>query len=406
MEETPEKLRVLILIAGLAIGEQGGGAERFGIELARCLDRRRFEPMICAFWRRNLPTEAYWADRLRSEGIETFFAVTRGARFTPWSYVEGLWMIAAHLRERPAHILHSQFQLGTIAAIVLKRPLGVQAAMRTAHGTVDREWLNTVAGRTCRLVFTHWLFPMALTAEVGVSPAIVASMDRRPGARLCRRPMRLIYNGIPTGAMWRSGSREAARSALGLGPADLVIGSVGRLSEQKGYTYLLQALPAVQAQLPALKVVLIGDGELRGALEAEAAALGVVPAVAFLGARADADVLYPALDLFVLPSLWEGLPTVALESMASGVPVVASAIPGTTELVVDGRTGWLAQPRDPASLAQAILRALADPAGRRDAAQRAAEEVVPRYSMPAIADQYEALYAHLAVRGPAGEAIP
>lgn len=398
MNESPERLRVLILVAGLAIGELGGGAERFGVELARCLDRRRFEPIICGFWRRGLPTETYWAERLRSEGIETFFAVDRGARFTPWSYVDGLRTIAAHLRGRPAHILHSQFQLGTLAAILLRRSLGSRAALRTAHGTLDREWLNTLPGRACRTVFTRWLFPIALDAEIGVSPAIVERMNRRPGARLCRKPMHLIYNGIPSGDMRRPSSRAAARAILGLAGDDLVIGSVGRLSEQKGYTYLLQALPTVLATEPRLKVILIGDGELAAALEAEAAALGVAHAVTFLGGRADADLLYPALDLFVLPSLWEGLPTVALESMASGVPVIASAIPGTTELVREGVTGWLAAPRDPASLAQAILAALADPAGRHAAARRATEEVVPRYTMEAIADQYEALYGQLARR--------
>jgi glycosyltransferase involved in cell wall biosynthesis len=398
MNETPERLRVLILVSGLAIGEQGGGAERFGIELARCLDRRRFEPIVCGFWRRGLPTETYWVERLRAESIETFFAVDRGARFTPWSYVAGLRTIAAHLRGRPAHILHSQFQLGTLAAIVLRRSLGSRATLRTAHGTLDREWLDTLPGRACRLVFTRWLFPIALDAEVGVSPAIVESMDRRSAARLCRKPMHLIYNGIPSGDMRRSSSRAAARATLGLAEADLVIGSVGRLSEQKGYTYLLQALPAVLARKPGLKVILIGDGELRAALEAEAVALGVAPAVTFLGARADADLLYPALDLFVLPSLWEGLPTVALESMASVVPVVASAIPGTTELVREGETGWLAVPRDGDSLTQAILRALADPAGRQAAARQALERIVPRYTMEAIADQYEALYRQMASR--------
>lgn len=137
---------------------------------------------------------------------------------------------------------------------------------------------------------------------------------------------------------------------------------------------------------------------MRGALEAEAAALGVAHAITFVGARADAGVLYPALDLFVLPSLWEGLPTVVLESMASGVPVVATDIPGTCDLVQEGVTGWLAPPADPSGLSQAILRALDDPIQRVAIARHAAEQVVPRYTMDAIARQYAELYRQLSCK--------
>ena len=398
MAEAAKKVRVLILISGLSIGQQGGGAERFGIELARHLDPDDFEPIICAFWRRNLPAETRWADVLRTAGVETFYAVTRDQRFTPWRYILGLRTISAHLRGRPPVIIHSHFQLGTIAALVLRMMLGARATLRTAHGTVAREWENRWPGRVCRLLFTRWLFPIGLDAEVGVSRAIVADMNTRPGARLWRKPMYLIYNGIPALPLRETGTREAARIALGLSADDLVIGSVGRLSEQKGYTYLLRALTTILTKWPAARVILIGDGELRGALEAEAAALGVAHAITFVGARADAGALYPALDLFVLPSLWEGLPTVVLESMASGVPVVATDIPGTCDLVQEGVTGWLAPPADPSGLSQAILRALDDPIQRVAIARHAAEQVVPRYTMDAIARQYAELYRQLSCK--------
>ena len=352
MAKAKNKVRVLILIAGLSIGQQSGGAERFGIELARHLPPEECEPIICAFWRRDLPTEARWANVLAASGVETFYAVARGRRFTPWSYISGLQMISAHLHGRPPDVIHSQFQLGTVAALRLRRDLGAQVILRTAHGTVEHEWENTWPGRACRLLFTHWLFPIGLDTEVGVSRAIVANMDRRPGARYWHKPMHLIYNGIPAVPLRETGDREAARGALGLSPDALVIGSVGRLSEQKGYSYLLRALPIVLAQWPAARVVLIGDGELRGSLEAEAADLGIAHALTFVGARPDAGALYPAMDLFVLPSLWEGLPTVVLESMAAGVAVVTTDIPGTHDLIQEGTTGWLAPPADPAGLAR------------------------------------------------------
>ena len=395
MAKQAKKVRVLILIAGLSIGQQGGGAERFGIELARHLPPAECEPIICAFWRRNLPTEARWADVLAASGIEMFYAVTRGRQFTPWSYVNGLQTIRTHLHGRPPDVIHSQFQLGTVAALGLRRAGGARVSLRTAHGTVEHEWENTWSGRVCRGLFTRWLFPIGLDAEVGVSRAIVANMDRRPGARYGRKPMRLIYNGIPAGPLPETDDRETARRTLGLPLDALVIGSVGRLSEQKGYSYLLRALPIVLTRWPEARVVLIGDGELRGRLEAEAADLGIAHALTFVGARHDAGALYPAMDLFVLPSLWEGLPTVVLESMAVGIAVAATDIPGTQDLVQEGATGWLAPPADPAGLAHAILRALDDPTQRADVARRAAEQVVSLYTMDAIARQYANLYRQL-----------
>lgn len=388
-----DRIRVLTLLSGLAIGDTGGGADKFGLEVARHLNRDRFEPIVCAFWQRGYAAEEHWRAALLADGVKVFFATPRGPRFSLRAYASGLRCIAAETQPGVA-IVHSHFQLGSIAAIVLRRALAAQGLVRTAHGTSLHEWTNSPIGRLCRFVFTRSLFPLAFDQEVGVSAAATASLNTAWGTRVARKPAIMIPNAIPAAAP-PSVDRAAKRQELGFEPGDIVIGSVGRLSEQKGYIYLVRAAPLIFARYPEARIALTGDGELRGMLEQEARSLGVVERIRFLGLRTDAPDIYRALDLFVLPSLWEGLPTVALEAMAYGAPVVATDIPGTRDLLVDGENGWLARPADPADLARAVLTALESKADWTAVTARAAGETVPQYRIERVAERYGALYEKL-----------
>ncbi|MGY1691470.1 glycosyltransferase [Geodermatophilus sp. SYSU D01105] len=155
--------------------------------------------------------------------------------------------------------------------------------------------------------------------------------------------------------------RATARAALGLDHDRPVVMTVGRLTHMKGQWHLLDAVPALLARFPDLAVVLVGDGPLREALEKRAAGLGAGEAVRFAGHRTDARQLLAAADVFVLPSRCEGMPLVALEAMEAGLPVVATRVIGSEEVVVDGVTGALVRPGDPAALGAALARLLADP---------------------------------------------
>jgi glycosyltransferase involved in cell wall biosynthesis len=392
---TPDRTRVLIVILGLALGEPLGGAERFGIELARNLDKERFEPLICAFWRHGAPSEQHWLECLRREGIEVFFAAdAKGGSFVA-RYVGGLRAVEAHLQGRQVDVIHSCFQLGSIAALLLKRPLAARTCIRT--GLAGKEWGDGPVAFLGRQLMTAWVFPLAFDAEVGVSQALVDTLNRRPAARMVGKRALLLPNGIPLDRFGLATAEQvgAARKELGLPTDALVVGNVGRLRREKGHAILLKAAAQVLAARSEARFVIIGDGELRDLLRRQAIESGLGEAVIFAGARTDVERLYRAFDLFVLPSLWEGLSTVVLESMASGVPVISTDIPGTRELIVSGRTGWLARPDDPADLARCILTALADPHQASVVAETARKEVVPRYGMAYIADQYEALYARL-----------
>jgi glycosyltransferase involved in cell wall biosynthesis len=172
---------------------------------------------------------------------------------------------------------------------------------------------------------------------------------------------------VPDGVapLARRMSRKEARRALGLGPDQHVVLTIGRLTHMKGQWHLIDAVPDLAARFPGLTVVLLGDGPLRDSLAKRAAALGVVGNVCFPGHRPDARRLLAAADVFVLPPRHEGMPLVALEAMEAGLPVVASRVIGSTEVVDDGVTGALVRPGDPEALAAAIGRLLADTALHR-----------------------------------------
>ena len=397
----PNKVRVLTLIAGLAIGDPLGGAERFGAELAAHLDQEIFTPIVCAFWRRNKESEKYWSEYLIQRGVEVFFAADWPGRFSVIKFIGALKNITLHFRHAPVAIIHSHFQVGSLAALILKRKLRVKALLRTAHLSPDREWGNGSIAAICRLVFTKFIFPLGFDLEVGVSQASVFALNRRLFARLLNRRALWIPNAISL-SRFKSVRHQYIRQELGIAPDELVVGSVGRLTEQKGYIYLVEAASKVISILPKAKFLIIGEGPLRGCLQEYAEALGVSNSFILVGPREDLAPLYRAMDLFVLPSLWEGLPTVILESMACGVPVIATDIPGTRELVRQGHTGWLVEPKNSEALAEAIIYALRHPEARDTIAQTAAESVIPSYSMEPIANQYQAIYLHLLNKWSAG----
>ena len=186
--------------------------------------------------------------------------------------------------------------------------------------------------------------------------------------RWCRVPaqrLSVIRNSARLGAFAHPGARAGLLAFFGRDSAvsQVVVGA-GRFSPEKGFGVLVEAAHAVCRDNPAAGVVLFGDGALRGELERRIAELGLAGRVLLPGFRADLDALIGGADVVVLPSYTEGLPNVALEASAAGVPVVATAVGGTPEAVADGVSGYLVPPGRPAALAARVSELLRDPALR------------------------------------------
>ena len=192
---------------------------------------------------------------------------------------------------------------------------------------------------------------------------------------------------------------QALRRDWAAHPTAPLVGTVARLEPQKGLDVLLAALPRVREAVPDDDTTHVGQGALRDALAAQARALGVADVVIFAGPREDVWTVLAALDVFVLPSRFEGLSLALLEAMAAGKPVVATAVSGSIEVVEDGVTGVLVPPNDPEALARGLIHVLGSPDVARRLGEAGRRRVAQRYTLPTVARAYEALYERLLRRG-------
>lgn len=214
-----------------------------------------------------------------------------------------------------------------------------------------------------------------------VSQATAESLVRGEGVAPER--VQVVRNGVrlsrtPPATSTRNGGRP-------------VVLTLARLDSQKGLDHLLDAA----VHVPSAEFVLAGDGPERAALEARAARLGITDRVRFLGFRRDVAELLATCDVFVLPSLYEGLPLALLEAMAAERPVVATAIPGVNEVMAHNETGYLVPPADPAALAAALRHVLGDTDLARRIASGARERVVASFSAESVAAQVMGSYREL-----------
>lgn len=209
--------------------------------------------------------------------------------------------------------------------------------------------------------------------------------------------LRVVRNGINP-ALSRPHQREVRRR-LGVSSDARLILTTGRLTEQKGHRYLAEAAPTVVGRAPDVHFVWVGEGILEGELRARVRQLGMEGHVSFLGRRADAAEILAASALFVLPSLFEGLPLVVLEAMAAGVPVVGTRGCGTAEAVADRVTGRLVDPGDAAVLAEAILDVLEAPIRARRWGEAGRQRFEREFRASRMAAETAAVYGELLAGG-------
>ena len=191
----------------------------------------------------------------------------------------------------------------------------------------------------------------------------------------------VVPNGRDLSTFRPGVGRDALRKELGLDRAVPLVGVVGRLEAQKGHAYLLEAWPSVVAEFPDARLLVVGDGSLGPRLRARTAELEVADSVIFAGFRADVPRVLDALDVLVLPSLYEGMPLTAIEASAMGRPVVATAVDGTPEVIREARTGRLVPPADPPALSRAIRSVLRDPLGAQRMGRAGRDFVLDRFDL-------------------------
>jgi glycosyltransferase involved in cell wall biosynthesis len=237
---------------------------------------------------------------------------------------------------------------------------------------------------------------LAMRAAIALSGRTVAvsvSLARRLGHDLSMDPSRvlMISNGVPRAARGHTTLRED----LGLRPEDRLLVSVGNLYPVKGHCHLIEALALVGERHPTVHVAIAGRGQLEDALSARARDLAVGDRVHLLGLRTDVAAVLAAADVFVLPSLSEGLPLALLEAMFAGCPIVASDVGEVGTALAQGEAGVLVKAGDGAALAAALDEVLSDPVRARELGARAALRAAAEYDISQMVRRYADIYHDL-----------
>lgn len=301
----------------------------------------------------------------------------------------GLVRLLALLRRSKVQVIETFTPHSNLIGLPLAWLAGTPVRVGTHHGRVGNPtwWLDWLHGRLINS-------PLA-ACLVAVSPQACQTAVEQEGVRPER--IRIIPNGIDFDQRPLLAPEERARirESLDVPEGGCLALSVGRLVPQKGHATLLEALPQVLERFPQTVLAVAGDGPLRPELTRQAQALGIAPAVRWLGNREDVPTLLAAADLFVLPSLSEGLPVALLEAMAAGLPVAASRLPGIESAVETGHTGLLVPPGDPPALAAALISLLGDPERRKELGSAAQTLVRERFTLDKMCMAYERLFTDL-----------
>lgn len=361
-----------------------GGAETNLKALIEPLRTRGFEVAVVTRGLPGLPARDTVAGapviRLSTRGGRTLASVVYTLQALRW--------IAR--RRRAIDLIHAHHLLSpTTTGVLAKLLFGIPLVVTVLRGGPLGDVATLGSGLLGR-IRQRW-FTRVVDVFVAVSDEI--EQDLRASGVPRDRIVHIPY-GVDPLRFRPAGADERAvrRQELGLDGHRVVV-SVGRLVAQKGLDWLLDAWSSVRQAVPDALLVLAGDGPERAALEARRAA-----GVRFLGTTMDPVPLLQAADCFVQPSSSEGLSNALLEALASGLPVVATAIGGTVDAVRDGVEGLLVPPRDAEALAQALIRALEGPE-RRQLGAAARARILERYSIAGNADRLREVYVRLLQAG-------
>jgi glycosyltransferase involved in cell wall biosynthesis len=325
----------------------------------------------------SLKAPGRYAQRLAAQGVRT-----RSLGLAGWPSLRDAGALAAIIREARPDLVHALMYQAIQLCRFVKRRSGVPFRL------VSSPRVNYRTRSIWSLLVDRWLRG-ADDLLIAESEASRDFLTRRLGYAAER--VRTVHNGVELPEVPSAAERKRARLQLGLREDETLLLAMGRLDEQKGPRVLVEAAARLKrGRKP--RCAIIGDGPWRDRLRAQVARLGLQRVVQLPGERGDVRSWLSAGDIFVLPSLWEGLPNALLEAMALGLPVAASRVDGVCEAVADGRDGLLVPPGDPAALAQA-LASLMDDAGLRLRLGRAARaRVAGDFTLTAMLSGHENAY--------------
>jgi len=374
-------------IAHLITKLELGGAQQNTLFCMATHDRDSFEPVLLAGAGGILDDEARAVSNAEVHLVPWLVHPVR-----PWADLVAFFKLRAFLKRERIELVHTHSSKAGILGRLAARSAGVPAIVHTVHGwsfnDTQPAWKRKLyvaaerlaARRTDRLIVVS-----SRNSEKGLAEGI-----GRPDQ------YRTIHSGIHVSAFARpERARAEVRRSLGYTDEHRVVGTIACLKPQKAPLDFVRAAADASRHDPRLRFFVAGDGELLGDVEALVAELGLHDVVQVLGWRRDVIDLYHAMDVFLLTSLFEGLPRAVLQSMAAGVPVVATDVDGTPEVVEHERTGLLIQAGRPDQAAAAVRRMFDEPDLRRGCVERAREKLDRAFEIRQMVRDLDALYRDL-----------
>jgi glycosyltransferase involved in cell wall biosynthesis len=369
------RLNILQLLVSLPVG----GAEDLVAAIVAGLDPEKFAVQAAC-----IGPPGRIGQELAAAGYPV---ISLGLDIRHTSFRRILSAVRRLLKETRPDILHTHLYHANLYGRLAALGLDVKGVVVHVHNTYSRVKLH-------RRLANFLLARVTNQVLVG-SPQVWQDVRRYDGVPVSR--LGLLPNGINLGALETPLSREEAKAYFGV--TGFCVGAVGRLEEQKGHTYLLEAVSLLKPEMGDLMVLLVGEGREQEALERQARQLGIDDSVLFLGTRRDLALIYRALDLYVQPSLWEGLSLAMLQAMGTGLPAVVSQVSGAVDIIQDNLNGRLVPPGNAQALAAAILELYRQPATRVRLGDMARRNVQEHYSQETMLRRLEGLYLKLGEKG-------
>ncbi|NTV29133.1 MAG: glycosyltransferase family 4 protein [Candidatus Omnitrophica bacterium] len=378
-----KRLRVLHIITRL----DPGGSTTNTLETVSRLDGDSYEVDLVA-GRTTDPTGRA-AEFIRERGIRCTFVAELVRDVHPWLDILALLRLRRIIRRGRYDIVHTHSSKAGILGRWAAKWAGVRTIVHTPHGHIFYGYFSALPTRVFILV-ERW------TALI--TTRLIALTDRGIAEHLAHgvgRPAQ--WSAVPSGIDLDGLVREIPASAdcrrrIGAGAEEVVLVTVTRLEPIKGNHVLLEALAALEGKVHSTRLFVVGEGRARQVLEEQAARLGVAGRVVFVGFQDRVADYLVAADIFVLPSLNEGMGRAVLEAMACGRPVVASRVGGIPDLVEDGVQGFLVPPGDAVALARALGRLASEPELRSTMGQNAWSRATQKFSVEAMVNNISEIY--------------
>ncbi|MFA5339471.1 MAG: glycosyltransferase family 4 protein [Candidatus Omnitrophota bacterium] len=354
------------------------GAEKIILSIAEGIDREAFDPLIIVLQGEGdaLPP---LASEARNSGLRVEIVKLKG-KFDRSS----IGRLRNILLTNKIDILHANEYRSDIIGFLAARHTNART-IATAHG-----WLYIDP----KIKLYEWIDSMFLRAFDEVIAVSGAMKNELAKAGIPQDKLKIIENALDYSDI-RSGAGSDIRKEIGAGPETIIVGSVGRLSLERGYEYLLDAAKEILGKCSDIKFLIAGDGDLKNSLIARAQRLGIKEKIVFLGFRKDVKNVYAALDIFVSSSLRESFGLALVEAMAAGKPVVATAVGIAQEIIKNGDNGLLVKPGSAEEIGKAMLILFSDDNKRMEMGDSARRTIEDRFSRNKMIKEYEIAYRSL-----------